>query len=74
MEAEIERLKKFQDSLRLEGKVIFEGLLNQSKQNVSVARCVTSSVKEMRLIISILFAHQKKLAELEKRIRKIQQP
>jgi hypothetical protein len=68
VEAEVKRLKKFQDLLRLEDKIIFEDLLNQCKLYASAASALASPVKEVPLIISILFAHHKKLTELEKRI------
>ena len=67
-EAEVEKMKKFRDSLRLDDKVIFEDLLNQCKLYASAASSLASPVKEMPLIISILFAHHKKLTELEKRL------
>jgi hypothetical protein len=70
VEAEIERLKKFRDSLRLEDKPIFEDLLNQCRLYASAASSLASPVKEMPLIISILFAHQKKLVELERRLNR----
>ena len=69
-EAEVEKMKKFRDSLRLEDKIIFEDLLNQCKLYASAASSLASPVKEMPLIISILFAHHKKLTELEKRLDK----
>jgi hypothetical protein len=68
VEGEIERLKQFRDSLRLEDKQIFEDLLNQCRLYASAASALASPVKEMPLIISMLFAHQKKLIQLEKRL------
>ena len=68
VEDEIERLKRFRDSLRLEDKKIFEDLLNQCKLYASAASSLASPVKEVPLIISILFAHHKKLTELERRL------
>ena len=68
VEAEVEKMKKFRDSLRSDDKMIFEDLLNQCKLYASAASSLTSPIKEMPLIISILFAHHKKLAELEKRL------
>jgi hypothetical protein len=68
VEGEIERLKKFRDSLRLEDKRIFEDLLNQCKLYASAASSLASPVKEVPLIISMLFAHHKKLTELERRL------
>ena len=68
VEAEVEKMKKFRDSLRLDDKIIFEDLLNQCKLYASAASSLASPVKEMPLIMSILFAHHKKLTELEKRL------
>ena len=67
-ESEVEKMKKFRDSLRFDDKMIFEDLLNQCKLYASAASSLASPVKEMPLIISILFAHHKKLTELEKRL------
>jgi hypothetical protein len=67
-EAEVEKMKKFRDSLLSDDKLIFEDLLNQCKLYASAASALTSPVKEMPLIISILFAHHKKLVELEKQL------
>jgi hypothetical protein len=69
VEAETEKLKKFRDSLRQEDKVIFEDLLNQCKLYASAASSLASPVKEVPLIMSMLFAHHKKLIELEKRLK-----
>jgi len=69
VEAEVEKLKKFQNSLRLDDKLLFEDLLNQCKLYASAASALASPVKEIPLIVSILFAQHKKLAELEKRLR-----
>jgi hypothetical protein len=68
-ESEVEKMKKFRDSLRFDDKMIFEDLLNQCKLYASAASSLASPVKEMPLIISILFAHHKKLTELEKRLK-----
>ena len=68
-EAEVEKMKKFRDSLRFDDKMIFDDLLNQCKLYASAASSLTSPVKEMPLIISILFAHHKKLAELENKLK-----
>jgi hypothetical protein len=68
VEAEAEKMKKFRDALRLDDKMIFEDLLNQCKLYASAAGSLTSPIKEIPLIMSILFAHHKKLTELEKRL------
>ena len=68
VEAEVEKMRKFRDALRLDDKMIFEDLLNQCKLYASAAGSLTSPIKEIPLIMSILFAHHKKLAELERRL------
>jgi len=68
VEAEVEKLKRFQEFLRQEDKVIFSDMLNQCKLLASAASVMASPIKQVPLIISILFAHHKKLVELEKRI------
>jgi hypothetical protein len=69
VEVETEKLKKFRDSLRQEDRLIFEDLLNQCKLYASAASSLASPVKEVPLIVSMLFAHHKKLAELEQRLK-----
>jgi hypothetical protein len=71
VESEVEKLKKFRDSLRLDDKLIFEDLLNQCKLYASAASSLASPVKEMPLILSMLFAHHKRLTELEKKLQSI---
>jgi hypothetical protein len=71
VEAELEKLKKFRDSLRLEDKLIFEDLMNQCKLYASAASSLAHPIKEVPLIISMLFAHHKKIAELEKKVNKV---
>lgn len=68
LEDEVEKLKRFRDALRSDDKLIFEDLLNQCKLYTSAASALASPVKEIPLILSILFAHHKKLVELEKRL------
>ncbi len=67
-EAEVEKMRKFRDALRSDDKVIFEDLLNQCRLYASAASSLASPVKELPLIMSILFAHHKKLTELERRL------
>ena len=73
VEAEIQRLKKFQESLRLEDREVFEDLLNQCKLYASAGSALASPVKETPLIISMLFAQHKKLRELERRLTREEQ-
>jgi hypothetical protein len=69
VENEIVRLKKFQESLRIDDREIFDDLLKQCKLYASAASAMASPVKEVPLIVSLLFAHHKMILELEKQIR-----
>ena len=64
VEAELTKLKKFQDSLRTEDKAIFEDMLNQCRLYASAAGSMASPVKEIPLVMSILFAQHKRLQNL----------
>ena len=67
VEEEVEKLKRFRDSLRSEDKLISEDLLNQCKLYASAAGSLSSPVKEVPLIISMLFAQHKRITDLERR-------
>jgi hypothetical protein len=69
VEAETEKLRKFRDSLRQEDKPVFDDLLNQCRLYASAASSLASPVKEVPLIVSMLFAHHKKLTQLERRLK-----
>ena len=66
VEAELEKLKRFRQFLRSEDREIFDDLLDQGRQYASFARTMASPVKEIHLIISMLFGQHKRLIELEK--------
>jgi hypothetical protein len=68
VEVEVEKLKCFQEFLRQEDKAIFEDMLDQCKLLASAASAMASPIKQVPLIISMLFAQQKKIVELEKRL------
>lgn len=68
--AEVEKLKSFSEFLRAEDKVVFEDLLNQCKLYAPDGGAMASPIKEVPLFMSMLFAHHKKLWELEKRLIK----
>lgn len=68
VEAEVEKLKRFQEFLRQEDKAVFEDMLDQCKLFASAASVMASPIKQIPLVISMLFAHHKKLTELEKRL------
>lgn len=69
VEEELSRMSKFKQFLRAEDRVIFTDLLDQCKLYASAAGTLASSVKEFPLLLSMLFAHHKKLAELERRMK-----
>ncbi len=68
VEEELGKLRRFREVLSLEDKAIFDDLLNQCRLYASYASTMASPVKEIPLIISILFAQHKQLTELERRI------
>src|SRR5713101_6320825 len=74
VEAETERMKNFAEFLRSEDKIIFEDMMNQCKLYASYASSLASPVKEVPLLISILFAHHKMLWEHEKQLARIKRP
>ena len=69
VEEELAKMSKFKQFLRAEDQVIFTDLLNQCKLYASAAGALVSSVKEFPLLLSMLFAHHKRLAELERRLK-----
>jgi len=68
VEAEIAKLRKFQEFLRTDDKMVFQDLLNQCKLYSPYASTMTSTIKEVPLFISMLFGQHKRIIELEKKI------
>jgi hypothetical protein len=68
VEAEVEKLKRVQEFLDQGDKIIFEDMLDQCKLLASAANVMAFPIRQIPLIISMLFAHHKKLTELEKRL------
>ena len=69
VDQELAKLSKFKQFLRAEDQIIFEDLLNQCKLYASAAGVLTSSVKEFPLLLAMLFAHHKKLTELQRQMK-----
>jgi len=65
---ETKRLRGFREMLRSEDKEIFDDLMRQCKLYASHASTMTSVVKEVPLIMSMLFGQHKRLMELEKQL------
>ncbi len=68
VEAEIAKLRKFQEFLRTDDKLVFQDLLNQCKLYAPYASTMVSTIKEVPLFVSMLFGQHKKIIELEKKI------
>ena len=68
VEAEISKLKKFQDFLPAEDKLVFQDLLEQCKLYAPYASAMASPNREIPLLISMLFGQHKRIMELEKKI------
>ncbi len=68
VEAEIAKLRKFQEFLRTDDKLVFRDLLNQCKLYAPYASTMVSTIKEVPLLFSMLFGQHKKIIELEKKI------
>ncbi len=68
VEEELGKLKRFQSYLRLEDKLIFDDLIVSCKRYAPYASTMVYTIKEVPLMISMLFGMQKRLVDLEKRI------
>jgi hypothetical protein len=65
---EIAAMSRFKQFLGPEDRELFDDLLNQCLLYAPQAGVLASCVKEVPLLLSMIFAHHKKLAELEKRV------
>ena len=68
VEAEISNLKKFQECLRGDEKQVFHDLLDQCKLYAPYASTMTYTIKEVPLLVSMLFGQHKKIIDLEKKV------
>jgi hypothetical protein len=69
VEDELRNLKGFREHLRTEDKEVFDDLLNQCRLYASYAGSMASPVREIPLILSILFGQHKRLVELEEKLQ-----
>jgi hypothetical protein len=72
VEQEIAAVSRFKLFLGLEDRAVFDDLLSQCKLYAVEAGVLASPVKEVPLLLSMIFAQHKKLAELEKRLNETQ--
>lgn len=69
VEEELARMARFKQFLRVEDRVVFDDLLAQCRRYAFAAGVLASPVREVPLLLSMIFAQHRKLAELEKRMK-----
>ncbi len=69
MEDELRHLKRSREFLRSDDKEVFDDLMNQCRLYASYAGTMASPVKEVPLLLSMLFGQHKRLMELEEKIK-----
>ena len=72
VEEELVKLKKFQSYLRVEDKLIFDDLIVQCKTYAPYASTMVYTIKEVPLLISMLFGQHKKIVALEKKVQTLE--
>jgi hypothetical protein len=68
VEDETAKLKKFQESLPVDDQIAFHDLLLECRLYAPYASAMASPVKELPLLISMLFGQHKRILDLEKKI------
>jgi hypothetical protein len=68
VEQKIAELSRFKQFLGPEDRVVFDDLLSQCKLYAAEAGVLASPVKEVPLLLSMIFAQHEKLIELEERL------
>jgi hypothetical protein len=71
VEQEIAVMSRFKQFLGPEDRAVFDDLLNQCKLYAPYAGPLASPVREVPLLLSMIFAQHKRLMELEKRIKEV---
>jgi hypothetical protein len=71
VEQKMAELSRFKQFLRGEDQAVFDDLLTQCKLYAAEAGVLASLVKEVPLLLSMIFAQHKKLAELERRVNEL---
>jgi len=69
VDEELARMSKFKQFLRAEDRAVFDDLLVQCRLYASATGVVASPVREVPLLLSMIFAQHKRLAELESRMK-----
>jgi hypothetical protein len=68
VDAETAKLKKFEDFLSTDDKIAFHDMLLECRLYAPYAGVMASPVKELPLLISMLFGQHKRILDLEKKI------
>ena len=63
---ELTRLAGFRQFLRSEDRIVFDDLVAQCRLYPSAAGTLASTIKEIPLLMSMIFAQHKRLMKLEK--------
>ena len=66
---ELARLAMFKQLLRPEERIVFDDLTTQCRLYASEAGTLASPIREVPLLLSMIFAQHKRLMELEKHIK-----
>ena len=68
VDAETAKLEKFRDFLSVDDKIAFHDMLLECRLYAPYAGVMASPVKEIPLLVSMLFGQHKRILELEKKI------
>lgn len=68
MNSELVHLERFSTHLRKEDREVFRDMLRQCKLYASFASDMASTVKEIPLLMSIIFGQHKMILELRRRL------
>jgi hypothetical protein len=71
VDEELAKIARFKQFLRAEDRVVFDDLITQCRLYSSSAGVLASSIREVPLLLSMVFAQHKKLMELEKRLKEV---
>ncbi|MBS7626681.1 hypothetical protein KEJ51_06570 [Candidatus Bathyarchaeota archaeon] len=71
IEETFKRWRRFQETLRADEREIFEDLMNDCRRYASAAGASVFPIKVEGIFLAIIFAHHKKLRELEDKVDRL---
>jgi len=71
VDEELVKMARFKQFLRAEDRAVFDDLLTQCRFYAPDAGALSSSIKEVPLLLSMVFAQHKRPVELEKRVKEV---